>query len=289
MGYGQSEPNVDAGVWEPASLGDYVWIDLNGNGLQDSGEQGVPGVTATLYYLSPNTGLFTPISTTQTNNNGYYEFPSLISGTYQVFFDTPTGYTWTVPTAGNVISDSNVITPSNGGTAPVVLNSGQQNPTIDGGLTPYAVLGDYVWEDIDHDGLQDAGEPGVNGVLVTLYRNGVSVSTTTTFNNAGQNGYYTFTNLISGTYSVTFGLPAGYTFTKVTANSGDGSINPGTLNDSNVTDRNLGTTNVITLNWGVQNPTIDAGLWRPASLGDYVWEDLNHNGQQDDGNTGINM
>ncbi|MET0735457.1 MAG: SdrD B-like domain-containing protein [Microbacterium sp.] len=30
-------------------------------------------------------------------------------------------------------------------------------------------VGDYVWEDLDHDGEQDAGEPGIPGVVVTLW------------------------------------------------------------------------------------------------------------------------
>jgi hypothetical protein len=33
---------------------------------------------------------------------------------------------------------------------------------------PPALLGDFVWNDTDKDGIQDAGEPGINGVEVTL-------------------------------------------------------------------------------------------------------------------------
>ncbi|MBK8626042.1 MAG: hypothetical protein IPN86_10900 [Saprospiraceae bacterium] len=39
----------------------------------------------------------------------------------------------------------------------------------------------------------------------------------------------------------------------------------------------------MTLESGQNNPTIDAGYYRPASLGDYVWDDTNGNGRQDVG------
>ena len=47
-------------------------------------------------------------------------------------------------------------------------------------------------------------------------------------------------------------------------------------------------TGPYTLASGETNLTVDAGFYRPASLGDYVWEDLNRDGQQDDGEPGIN-
>ena len=45
----------------------------------------------------------------------------------------------------------------------------------------FAGLGDYVWWDQNHDGLQTAGEPGFAGVTVNLYNgSGTLVGTTTT-------------------------------------------------------------------------------------------------------------
>ncbi|MEZ4984510.1 MAG: hypothetical protein R2795_05640 [Saprospiraceae bacterium] len=32
---------------------------------------------------------------------------------------------------------------------------------------------------------------------------------------------------------------------------------------------------------GENDPTIDAGYYRPASIGDFVWEDKDADGQQD--------
>ena len=40
-------------------------------------------------------------------------------------------------------------------------------------------IGDFVWNDLDQDGVQDAGEPGINGVVVHL-RDGTGVEIAST-------------------------------------------------------------------------------------------------------------
>src|SRR4029077_19790010 len=70
----------------------------------------------------------------------------------------------------------------------------------------FAGLGDYVWWDQNHDGLQSTGEPGFAGVTVHLYNaSGALVGTTTT----DANGLYRFDRLQPGTtYSVCLDAPA---------------------------------------------------------------------------------
>lgn len=80
------------------NIGDFVWLDTNSNGLQDTGENGINNVTV---QLSTSTG--TPICTTSTNSNGYYQFTGLTPGTYQV--SIPSGQT---PLAGYTPSPTNV-------------------------------------------------------------------------------------------------------------------------------------------------------------------------------------
>ena len=84
------------------------------------------------------------------------------------------------------------------------------NETIDFGYTPVlGSLGDYVWEDLNADGVQDAGEPGIAGVTVELFdaATGQSLGTTQT----GPTGEYLFTGLPQGPYYVVFGEVDGYT------------------------------------------------------------------------------
>ena len=72
-----------------------------------------------------------------------------------------------------------------------------------------AKVGDFVWEDIDGDGIQDNGENGLEGISVKLegtdgYGNMVDTTTLTD----GQ-GNYSF-NIVPGNYQLTFNTPAGF-------------------------------------------------------------------------------
>jgi uncharacterized repeat protein (TIGR01451 family) len=283
LGYGEAEPDIDAGVFIPAGLGDVMWIDLDGDGVQDNGEQPVAGQTVTLL-KDDGSGNFSVYSTTQTSNTGYYWFGDLPVGTYIVSFTLPSGYTWTVQNGGVNVGDNSDANPATGASAPVTLGRGESNPRIDAGVRPYASLGNYVWVDSDQDGVQDNGAAsGLNGVTVRLLdANGGVLGTTTTQNDAAGNpGYYTFTNLVSGTYRVEFLLPAGMTWTITTPSSTDTSAVEGA--DNNVTDPATGRTELITLNWGDVNPAIDAGVRPLGSLGNRVWFDTNNDGIDNDG------
>ncbi|HWK29244.1 MAG TPA: SdrD B-like domain-containing protein [Solirubrobacter sp.] len=110
---------------------------------------------------------------------------------------------------------------------------GTLSPTRDARVVA-SRIGDFVWNDLDRDGLQGAGEPGVPGVRVVLdgvdkYGNAIHVTTTT-----GADGRYLFTSssqagqdagvldLVSGRYHVTFDpstLPPRASFT--VQNAGD--------------------------------------------------------------------
>jgi len=284
LGSDQHNPTIDAGVWRPARLGNYVWVDDNHNGLQDeAASYGVNGVTVTLYYATALNGSYAPYTAgpSQTltandpsSNPGYYTFTNLISGFYYVKFDLPYGYTRTIQTANTSNgSDADVDT---GVTAPIQLNAGEAHPHLDAGIWQTAGLGDYVWEDMDRDGVQDVGEPVVPTVTVKLYEDGVLTGTTQT----NLSGYYQFVNLFpSKNYTVVFDLPAG--FDQFTLENNAGSTISNSTNASNSNADASGQTNIITLTSGQFNPTIDAGVFKYASLGDYVWFDSDKDGQQD--------
>ncbi|MGP1664987.1 MAG: MSCRAMM family protein [Rhodanobacter sp.] len=61
-----------------------VFLDLNGNGLQEAGESGLPGVTVTL------SGAASHVLTTDAD--GRYQFVSLRAGTYAVTETQPSAY-----------------------------------------------------------------------------------------------------------------------------------------------------------------------------------------------------
>ena len=274
---GANDHTLDFGFAAPtplAALGDFVWRDNNRNGIQDLGEPGVPGVTVT---LRNGNGV---VSTTVTGPNGEYLFPDLIPETYSVCFTLPANNVFTLPNAGGndgLDSDANATTGCTG-TYPLV--AGQTDRTVDAGIYALAQLGDLVWRDLNGNGVQDAGEPGVSGVTVQLRNEQGAIISTTTTNGTGN---YLFDGLQPGTYSVCFVAPAGTQLTTPNAGSNDGTDSDAALA--------TGCTGQYVLAPGESNLTVDAGIVpipvNPAQLGDRVWRDNNNNGVQDAGEPGV--
>jgi hypothetical protein len=254
------------------SLGDFVWQDTNKNGIQDSGEPAVPGVTVKLYSGS------TLLDTMLTDQNGKYLFTNLNAGTYKVVFSLPSGYSYTTPKLGSngaLDSDANTV-----GEATVTLAAGQTDLDTDMGIIIGAAkLGDRVWIDDNKNGIQDSGEQGLANVTVRLYgQNGSTITSTTT----NTSGMYIFDELVPGNYSLEFILPSGYAFTSQNQGTDD-------AKDSDV-DTNTGKTVQTALTAFEEDLTWDAGVYSAptkAALGDRVWEDQNVNGIQDTNENGV--
>jgi len=74
------------GIYTPkASIGDFVWDDINRNGIQDENESGVANVEVILLDGDGN-----EVNRTQTDENGKYLFTDLKIGDYQVEFNLST-------------------------------------------------------------------------------------------------------------------------------------------------------------------------------------------------------
>jgi hypothetical protein len=88
---GQTDLTQDFGYTTPATFGDHVWMDRNGNGTDDPGEPGVAGVTVTLLLDADHDGTYeTRVGTTTSNANGDYSFPGLRFGDYCVVVESAT-------------------------------------------------------------------------------------------------------------------------------------------------------------------------------------------------------
>ena len=171
---GEDGHNVyDFGVGNNGSVGDTVFDDANGNGIQDAGEAGLANVTVGLYADSAFTQL---LYVKATDASGHYLFSGLPDGTYYVMVNSntlPSGYN-TTPTA-----DPDA-TKDGKGTA--VVTSGGNVLTMDFGYKPvpttFSVSG-YVWNDNGAgggtvgDGIKNGTEPGIAGVAVTITVAGV--------------------------------------------------------------------------------------------------------------------
>lgn len=288
-----ADPTRDAGLVElPVRVGDRAWVDLDGDGVQDAGEPGLPGVALTLTTADgdPVTDLAgDPVGPVTTDADGAYAFTGLLPGAYTVSVDADASATVLAPYVPT--------TPGSAGSATLV--GGGQDDALDFGFGPRVAVGDRVWLDTDRDGVQDAGEPGVEGVLVdVLDTGGVSVGRATT--DAG--GDWLLDGLPAGAYRVRLDLPAGldalYRFTATGAGADDVDSDAvadadGALIDGVV----LGADQALTVpvagmgaDWRAAHPglvaayvdvTRDGGLqWRLLAVGDHVWFDADRDGRQ---------
>ena len=96
----------DAGLVPAANIGDFVWADTDGDGIQDPSENGVANVEVVLF--DNTTGL--PLDTVYTDSNGAYTFENVPAGDYYIEFD-PTGSglgntEFTASNSGNGTNDS---------------------------------------------------------------------------------------------------------------------------------------------------------------------------------------
>ena len=136
-----------------ASLGDFVWIDNNINGVQDAGEPGLSNVEVVLY-----DSLLNVLESKYTDDSGYYHFnkikiPAGGSKTFIVGFNNiPPDYTYT-----NLITDS------------IMQYVNSKSDTISGRTKPFVLLAGEIRKDID-GGIKNA--PGVVLPLIVNQFNG---------------------------------------------------------------------------------------------------------------------
>jgi len=163
----------------------------------------------------------------------------LITNEAVVFTDTP-------------VRDSTKLTDS-----ATTLIATAVTPEWDASIRAPASVGNWVWLDEDSDGIRGPDEPGVENVLVMLYDNsGNLIDTAITT----ADGFYEFTYLPPGRYTINFSAPPGMEFTEQ-RESRDNQYN----SDA---DPATGTTGTITLLSGAHQPNWGAGLVniRPTSL-----------------------
>lgn len=277
-----------------ASLGDFVWNDANGNGIQDAGEVGLSGVTVQLKNTAG-----TVIATTTTNSNGYYQFTGITPGTYTVQFLAVSGFGVSPANVGtNDAIDSDV---NATGSVTVTLAAGESKQTIDAGFSPTTLaVGDRVFADLNNNGVREANETGIAGVTVNIYQdaNNDNIADGAAFATATTNsiGNYLFSNLTPGNYIIGAINPAGYASSSVNGGDPDNNID---LDDNGQTAVGNETRGLaITLAGGTEpdgsgatntntNITYDFGFTGTGSIGDFVFNDTNGNGIQDAGETGI--
>lgn len=249
---GTDARDYDFAELEPASLSGYVYEDDNDNGLRDPGERGIAGVRVMLLdAIGGPTGLWA-----ETDAAGFYRFANLAPGTYGLAEVQPEGYLDGRDTPGSAGGQA-----ENPGDliATIPLHPHQDGVDYNFGELRPATLAGMVYADTNENGIPDAGESPIAGVMVTLVdgSTGQVVAATTT----GPDGRYQFRDLRPGVYEVREMQPAGYF---------DGKDRVGTAGGQwDGQDALL----AIPLDAGVQADDYDFGEVPPARISGYVFQD----------------
>src|SRR5438094_597516 len=155
--------------------------DLDGDGIQDTGEPGLAGWTIQLDLNNDGSVDATAV----TNSSGAYAFLNVAPGTHAVREVVQAGWIQTAPL---------------GGAYAVTVGEGQVVSGRDFGNFELGTISGVKFEDLDGDGIRDTGEPGLAGWTIQLdLNNDGSVDATAVTNSSGA---YTFTNLTPGTHAV---------------------------------------------------------------------------------------
>ena len=226
-----------------------MFTDLNGNGVQDAGEPGIPGVRVNLVSMAG----FVADTVTDADGNYAFEvdagdFTCEIDGTNFAAGGPLEGRTST--TGGETIADTVVDD-----------NRLDYDFGYDGVAT--GSIGDFVWFDDNTNGLQDElPASGLAGITVEL--TAPSGGTQTAITDA--NGFYLFESLGPGTHTVRVvePLPLAFTVFSTTVN------NPLAVSlgiDEAFRDADFG-----------YGPDFFGPEPQDSDLGDLVWNDLNGDG-----------
>ncbi len=281
---------VDFGYQLPgsASIGDTVFSDTNGNGAQGAAEPGVANVTVELLADQDGDGIFSVVATTTTDSNGNYLFDNIPANgalDYQVRVDTTDT---DIPTTG---SGSPYIATTATSFSVNDLADGASFLDADFGFGPLASIGDTIYWDTNVNGTQDEGEPGINGVTVTLTPPagvdlgsgaGVAISTTT-----DANGKYLFSDLPAGDYTVTVTPPLNNEGAVATQTADPERDGVACADNSFPTLPACDNAYALTVAVGSVDLSADFGYQPTGVIGDTVWRDLDQDGVRDINETGI--
>ncbi len=267
--------SADVDIVAPASIGDYVWNDSNGNGLQDDAASlGINGVTVNLWNDANGSGTIDAgdsiLSTTTTQNDGsgnpgWYKFTHLWPGDYIVQIDSSNF------DSGKPLHGMELISGSQSGPEPYskTLSEGENHVNADFGYAGRGDISGVVYYDWDQSHSQGLGEDGIPNVQVCLYEDSNNNGSLDAgepqlaCQNTASDGSYVFSNYLPGNYIVTETNPAGY--------------------DSTTPDELA--VQLIVVGASGSAPNNNYGDVSYADLGDMTYVDTNGNGIQEAGET----
>ena len=194
-----------------AAISGYVYNDINQNGSFNAGDTGLSGVTIQLFTTN---GMQTLVAVTTTASDGSYQFVNLSINNYKVVKSLPPGY-----------ANSSSVTVTTNVTALTTYPNVNFFVYLPSPST-YASISGSVTNDLNWNGVANAGEPGLANVTINLLQdlnsNGLAnasepvIASTLT----DTNGNYSFADIPPGRYVIQEVTPYGYYATNVTLGAG---------------------------------------------------------------------
>jgi protocatechuate 3,4-dioxygenase beta subunit len=243
---------VNTSAYAAGGVSGQVINDINGNGKL-TGDPGLDNWEVDLY-----TSGGTKVASQMTHFGGNYDFEGLVPGSYTIKEVLQSGWTQTVPA-----SPGSIVATVTAGKVISGLNFGDfQNITIAG----------LAYNDLNGDGAQESGEPGLSGWTIQLVNSaGKVVASQVT----GSGGAYSFANVGPGTYTVKEVLQSGWVQTSTPTN-----FTVAATSGQNVGGLAFGDFKLVTYSGTVYNDLNGNGVMDPGekALSKWTINLLNSNG-----------
>ncbi len=218
------------GNFEKISISGMKFNDMDGNGTQDAGDNGISGWKIYLSGSATDSAI--------TDANGDYSFTNLGPGTYTLSEAVQNGWTQTTTNP-----------------SPITTSSGTDVSGQNFGNIELGTISGMKFNDMDGNGVKDVGDNGVSGWKI--YIGGTRVDSTLT----DANGNYSFTNLALGSYAISEEVQSGWLQTAPVGGTYSETITTGS---TDLTGKNFGNFEKVTIS-GMKfndmdgNGTQDAG------------------------------
>jgi hypothetical protein len=243
---GQTTDAGNDGYALPSIISGFVFTDTDNDGIKEAGEGPIQGVRLD---LSGVTNLGQVISATIFSGaDGSYSFPNLLPGTYSVTETQPSGYLDGLDSQGGSVIPGSKTTDIISG---LILSSGVNAANNNFGELPPSRLTGYVYQDVNNNGIKEAGEAGIQGAQVRLTGTDDIGQLIDLVFTTPPGGYYSFLNLRPGTYSLAETQPTGWV---------DGKDTLGTQGSGTVTNDLI---SAITLPVGINGDSNNFGELAP--------------------------
>ena len=279
----QADPNADnntanavftlPAVPQPALVSGRVFNDLNADGVQGPGEEGLAGWTIDVFDMQglkvASTSTLADEPTTPADESGLYAF-NLPAGTYVVKEEEPPGWQQSLPLGSSAaymitVASGQILDQEDFGnyrSTTVTLASGQIDTGQDFGNFQTITISGEKFNDLTGSGSFLPGDPGLPGWTIDLLdASGNIVATSVT----DANGDYSFTDVGPGSYTAREEPQPGWIQTFPAA--------PGSY--------------TVTTSSGSDDTGLNFGNFHYVNVSGNVYDDLNSNGNLDPGEPGL--